>query len=1413
MHCLLVKQIADATLPSGAVDADRLIRSIQQVYEDIDRDRKLTDRSITLMVEENELLNAELRANVAAVKLQNERFIGAIERLSHGLCIYDVEWRLVIANNRYGNLYQFPPGFLKPGVPLADVVANATERGIYPDEAVVDDTAGTIAEVQQAGACERTRHLADGRIIHITFNRLTDGGWIALHKDVTSEYLAEERLAESEQRFRDFAATASDWCWEMDESHRYTFFTPAFQILTGIDPATLIGQTRTAFADMPEDGPVLGEFDRLVEARQPISNVTFRYLKPDGSVAWVRSSGLPRFDKAGRFLGYRGTGTDVTLEQEQRRALAQSEARLRDFIETASDWTWETDPEGHVVSLSRSYDTNGAFSRSAMIGLRREDHPIIIEHMERMAVGYTARMAQRLPIRDLVYGVHNTNGTISYIRVSGNPFYDNNGEFAGYRGTSTNVTPQFEANLALELSNDRFRDFADAAADMCWETDANHCYIDPDIFMGRPATFGTKDFVGKRRIDLPFVEEDRPLLEEHMRVLEARQPFKDMLYRVPNEDGSIAWIKASGTPVYNAAGVFTGYRGSARDVTIEEMGKVELRRAMEQFRDFAEAASDWFWETDEEHRFRSFSDAYALVAKLSQLNHVGKRRIDFDLHPDCREAIERNHEGLAQRKPFKDLTYRVRGFEGSWVWIKASGKPVVDETGRFLGYRGSASNITEEMEKLELLSRQRQALERAEEVARLGNWRWIAASRTFEWSSSVYDIFGICGEERRPELSLLVQKVHPEDRGVFIGVLKRLERGENVGGLELRVLAAAGDLRYIHLRADVEWDSSGGLIGTFGIVQDITERKLAELELKQRSERLLEAQRLGRIGEWSFANGSAELWLSPEIYELLGYAPGAFQPTPAAIMKLFAAGTGRLVLDAQSEVLRSRQVRSVDVKAMRGDGSLGDFVVTTKALLDDVGRVCGFAGTIQDISERKLAERQLEKLAYYDPLTGLANRALFRREVDDVLARSARSRTKAALLLLDLDRFKEVNDSLGHAAGDELLAQVSRKIAHILGDGRFLARLGGDEFAIIVPEGDDSEAVSELASRIVATLAQPIMLERGEVVIGTSIGIVLAPRDGSDFEELLRHADLALYRAKEEGRGRFAFFQSDMNDLVQQKTALARDLRHAAASGSGLEVRYQAQVDLGTSRVVGFETLMRWSHPDRGYVPPSEFIPIAESSSLICDIGLWIMRESTRQAKRWLDEGEDAREIAVNVSAAQIWQTDFERDVASVLKETGLPAHLLCLELTESLFADHSEGRVRRALAGLKALGVTLALDDFGTGYSSLGYLTQLPFDKLKIDRVFVDGIVGSSRKRKLLEGIVALGRGLGMTVIAEGAELPEEVEILRGFGCERVQGYVFARPVVAAEALAFARDRDASYRDDPALMAGSLRNLARKAG
>ncbi len=546
---------------------------------------------------------------------------------------------------------------------------------------------------------------------------------------------------------------------------------------------------------------------------------------------------------------------------------------------------------------------------------------------------------------------------------------------------------------------------------------------------------------------------------------------------------------------------------------------------------------------------------------------------------------------------------------------------------------------------------------------------------------------------------------------------------------------------------------------------------------------LAEAQSLGRIGNFVYRLAEEAVTWSPEVFRLMRLDPARFRPTREAFLARCRLDSARALLVSESELMRGGGVRTVDVTVERGDGTLADFTLVQKADVDEQGRVIGFLGTIQDISERKTAERELEKLAYYDPLSGLANRALFQRVMREAISDSHSANHHGALLMLDLDRFKEVNDSLGHQAGDELLISVGQRLRRVLPHDAFLARLGGDEFAAILRHADRSKALAK-AAELIAILSEPYELGMGQVSIGTSVGIAMLPEDGASSDELMGHADMALYRAKEGGRGRVEMFRPEFSAFAQQKIRLARDLASAIQQNRGLYLVYQPQIHLPTGAVTGFEALVRWQHPDLGNVPPSEFVPIAESSKLICDLGLWVLRAACRQIRLWRDEGHPLREVAVNVSAAQFWHSDMERDIAEALEHEGISPDLLCIEVTESVFARDGDARLRKALEAIQSLGVKLALDDFGTGYSSLAYLNRLPFDKLKIDRSFVDGVDLNSEKLKVLRGIVSMSQALGKRTIAEGAERQEEVDVLVHLGCDCVQGYVFARPMLPDQAI-----------------------------
>ena len=480
------------------------------------------------------------------------------------------------------------------------------------------------------------------------------------------------------------------------------------------------------------------------------------------------------------------------------------------------------------------------------------------------------------------------------------------------------------------------------------------------------------------------------------------------------------------------------------------------------------------------------------------------------------------------------------------------------------------------------------------------------------------------------------------------------------------------------------------------------------------------------------------------------------------------------------------------IEAMRSVKDTRHYTTKVEHTADDEtgDLVDTFNQMILEISDRDSA---LEKMAFFDPLTGLPNRQYFQKHLDSILDKSGGTEIFAALYLMDLDDFKQINDTFGHTIGDALLMGVAATLEKEAMDDCKLARLGGDEFVIIAENvSSESEAQARLAP-FIAALYQSMKILDHEFYVSTSVGVAMIPRDGKSSDELMRRADLALYSAKRQGPGFVHFFQPAMDASVKARTEIAQAL-HQAIANNEFETHYQPKFDLKTGALYGFESLIRWKHPKLGLIPPDQFIPVAEGTGLIGKIGGWILRDSCLRGRAWLDQGHGETEISVNISVVQLLQSDFQKEVKTILRETGFPPYLLCLELTESLFIGKSINKAMAVLENLKLLGISLALDDFGTGYSSLSYLEKLPFDKIKIDRSFVSGIEADANKRSLLKGIISLAHSLGRIIIAEGAETPGEVHLLRELGADIVQGYALSRPLTADQAIAEAQTIAKNY-------------------
>jgi diguanylate cyclase (GGDEF)-like protein/PAS domain S-box-containing protein len=518
-------------------------------------------------------------------------------------------------------------------------------------------------------------------------------------------------------------------------------------------------------------------------------------------------------------------------------------------------------------------------------------------------------------------------------------------------------------------------------------------------------------------------------------------------------------------------------------------------------------------------------------------------------------------------------------------------------------------------------------------------------------------------------------------------------------------------------------------------------------------------------------------YVTPSVTSMLGHDPEELVGTA---LDALLDPSEPAVADEIREAIGGSVDLTRELRLLHADGRLRTVECVFGNLLDDPS-VGGVVLTAHDVSERRLLEDKLTHQAFHDALTGLPNRALLADRIEHALKRQQRTSSDVALLFLDLDDFKTINDSLGHAAGDDLLVEIASRLSQNLRAADTAARLGGDEFALLLEEAKGANGATLVAQRVLEAIASPIMLGSNEVQARASIGIVFGQPD-QPSGDLLRNADVAMYRAKQAGGHRFQLFEPEMHEAALTRLELKADLERAFVADE-LDLHYQPLVDLTTGRIVAFEALLRWKHPVRGFVPPIEFIPLAEETGLINDIGAWVMHRACRQIRFWQVNvpGQSGLAINVNLSARQILQARFGDDVTQALAESGLNPSQLVLEITESTLMEDVEG-VSVQLAELRRMGIRLAIDDFGTGFSSLGYLQRFPVDELKIAREFVDEVVSDPRRARLVEAVVALARSLELVTVAEGIEEPEQRQRLLELGCAVGQGYLFSRPLPAAE-------------------------------
>jgi diguanylate cyclase (GGDEF)-like protein/PAS domain S-box-containing protein len=711
-----------------------------------------------------------------------------------------------------------------------------------------------------------------------------------------------------------------------------------------------------------------------------------------------------------------------------------------------------------------------------------------------------------------------------------------------------------------------------------------------------------------------------------------------------------------------------------------------------------------------------------------------------------------------------DRTLIHRAFEAGATDFIA--KPVKPE---LLVYR--VRYMLRASQSIKNLAESEERLAAAQRIAHLGNWELNPLTGTFWGSEEMFRIMGMEQDSQFLSFESFLFAVYPLDRHLVASGLANAYKQRSTCSFEFRIRHSDNTLRVVNLQGHTETTVPGEIPRMLGTLLDVTEMRRVEDNIRM----LKEAVDCLPIGiALSDLNGKI-IYLNPAEAEIHGYTPeeligkeiGEFatpeQRKPFPVDQLNQAGMLKL--------------ESIDLKK---NGQEFPVQLTSIAVRNTDGRCLGIVTTCEDITNRKEAEKKIHRLAYFDPLTGLPNRGMFQDRLRQALALAHRENHIVCLVFLDLDNFKDVNDTYGHDFGDKLLREVAERLAGSMRESDTMARLGGDEFVVILTSVTCMESTATAAQRLLSIFSNPFLIDGRKIYSSASIGMALYPNDGQDAESLLKCADTAMYHSKDEGKSQYRFFSTEMNNKIMRRVSLGNCL-HQGLEKEEFFLNYQPQWDLRTSKMIGMEVLLRWQSEDFGLMSPSEFIGLTENSGLIYDLGQWVLRTACVQARNWSLAGHRGLKVAVNISGKQLKQPDFLEMVDRVIKESEIEPASLELEFTESVIMEQANKTIE-TLQALKQMGILLCIDNFGTGYSSLNYLKHFPIDRIKIDRSFVADLDHSNDDATLVKMIISMGHSLKRKVLAQGVENSNQLKLLAAFGCDEVQGFYLGMPMAAED-------------------------------
>ena len=737
------------------------------------------------------------------------------------------------------------------------------------------------------------------------------------------------------------------------------------------------------------------------------------------------------------------------------------------------------------------------------------------------------------------------------------------------------------------------------------------------------------------------------------------------------------------------------------------------------------------------------------------------------IHPEDRDAWQADVERCMAGKGDHNTVFRVHAVDGSIRWVHAVGSIETGSDRKLLRMMGTAIDVTEAQSSADML---------AQFFDQSMNLHFVA-----DFSGVIRHINRGCESILGYQPGDLVQSnildlVHPDDLERTRTEIGRLSKGTRIEYFENRYICQDGSERVLAWSATASVDSKL----FFAVASDITERLRTQEQLEKTVGQLRLAVDTAKLGIWHANIATRRIEWNDRQLEIYGIKREDFDYSANSWRTRVLPPYLEEVDKWSAEVAASGAVHDVEFQIRRDDGDIRHIRASAVAIRGEDGEVTDIVGINYDITDLKRSEERLRFLAHHDDLTELPNRVLFLERLEQRILQAKRLEADFAVLFIDVDLFKSVNDSLGHAAGDILLKEVAHRLVGAVRADDTVARISGDEFVLLLGLASDLDHLSKVIGKLIDAFNAPFVIGRSEVMITISLGVAVYPQDGSRADELVANADAAMYRAKQEGRNGYQFYSEEMTHSAVERMFIEQALKQAL-SREQFHLEYQPKIDLETHRCVGLEALIRWQHPDEGCIEPERFIPIAEHSGMIREIGEWVLNAACRQAARWLDEGVEFGHIAVNVATRQVLDTSFIATINAALADSRLPPAFLQLELTEQTMMQDAAKKTA-LLDALRKLEIKIAIDDFGTGYSSLSYLKSLPVDILKIDRSFIEDIPEHSDDMAITAAVIAMATQLGLSTVAEGVENEAQADFLRAKGCDLAQGRLFSVPLPPEE-------------------------------